>query len=248
VLVRPNDRTARRPPSAAGFSLIELLVVIAVVAVLLGMLLPSLRGARESARGVRCLSNLRGIAMLCRIYADQNRGVSPAIGFPYDAAPNWGLVVQSMTGQEGTTRDDLFRARALLVCPSGDALYGGGMTRTYAMNATGHAGAAIGDPDYYDTTPAFIRLDLIARPSVAPLFIDSARTPNAPPTRTASVIDFRQAAMLASSLGRWHGTRAGTSHGGAANVALADGAATCQPIADPPVPPSLPPAWVVPLP
>jgi prepilin-type N-terminal cleavage/methylation domain-containing protein len=236
-----RDRIAR----SDAFTLIELLVVIAVVGVLLGILLPSLRGARESARSTRCLGNLRSTAMLCRMYADANKGASPAIGFPYDAEPNWGLVVQSSAGQAGTTRDELFTARSVLVCPSVDASYGGGMTRTYAMNATGHAGPTMGDSDFYDIAPCFIRLDLIPFPSRTPLIVDSARTPNAPPTRTASVIDFRQPPMLLSSLGLWHGAN---SRGSATNLALCDGSAISQPLQTPLSPSSLPANWLVPLP
>ncbi len=197
--------------------------MIGVIAVLLGLVLPALAGARKSAQGVRCLSNLRSVSMLCRAYADDHRGVSPAIGYPYDAVPNWGLVVQSLAGHAGATREDLFRARSVLVCPIADALLGPGMTRTYAMNATGHAGPTMADPDDYDARPAFVRLDVVTLPSRTPLFIDSTRTPNAPPTRTASVIDFRQPTMVRTSLGAWHGTSASAP---ASNVAMADGSSS----------------------
>ena len=45
--------------SLRGFTLVELLVVIAIIAVLLSLLLPSLSSAREAAKSMKCLANLR---------------------------------------------------------------------------------------------------------------------------------------------------------------------------------------------
>jgi prepilin-type N-terminal cleavage/methylation domain-containing protein len=57
-----------------GFSLVELLVVIGLVAVLLGILLPVLAGAREGSRSTICLSNLRQLGMALQRYSDDQNG------------------------------------------------------------------------------------------------------------------------------------------------------------------------------
>ncbi len=50
-----------------GFTLIELLVVIAIIAILAAMLFPVFARARESARKIQCLSNVKNIAMAVQI-------------------------------------------------------------------------------------------------------------------------------------------------------------------------------------
>jgi prepilin-type N-terminal cleavage/methylation domain-containing protein len=62
-----------------AFTLIELLVVVAIITVLVGMLLPSLAGVRETSRQVKCQAQLRSIGQAVRGYIDEYGGFYPPI-------------------------------------------------------------------------------------------------------------------------------------------------------------------------
>lgn len=63
-----------------GFTLVELLVVIGIISVLIAILLPALRAAREAANAAVCLANLRSVGQAMMVYAAENKG--------YIAGPN----------------------------------------------------------------------------------------------------------------------------------------------------------------
>lgn len=95
-------RQARSHPSA--FTLVELLVVISIVSVLLAILIPSLKRARETGMAAQCASNLRQQMIAVHFYANNERDtalpwtgrwssgwgirLTPYLGNPYEAALN----------------------------------------------------------------------------------------------------------------------------------------------------------------
>lgn len=74
------------PSKCRGFTLVELLVAIGIIAVLISLLLPALNRAREQAKSVRCLGNLRQLAQAAAVYASANDEHYP---ISYYAVSSW---------------------------------------------------------------------------------------------------------------------------------------------------------------
>jgi len=94
-----------------GFTLIELLVVIAIIALLLGILLPTLNSARRQAKKIACFSNMRqmGVALQAYLIDSENR-LPPSSCHLSDPNQYWLKILTKYTGE-----------KLLFRCPSDEA-------------------------------------------------------------------------------------------------------------------------------
>ena len=74
MIARPNSKRASNGWRRHGFTLVELLVVVSIIALLIAILLPSLRKAREQAKLATCLASMTGFAKGSLTYAADDPG------------------------------------------------------------------------------------------------------------------------------------------------------------------------------
>ncbi|MBQ9502180.1 MAG: prepilin-type N-terminal cleavage/methylation domain-containing protein [Lentisphaeria bacterium] len=80
--------------TVSKFTLIELLVVIAIIAILAAMLMPALQQARETSLSTQCLSNIKQLMQLAKLYAEDYKGYYfHPTGWPKNDRTDWNVLL-----------------------------------------------------------------------------------------------------------------------------------------------------------
>ena len=139
-----KKNVAQRHAGLKGFTLIELLVVIAIIALLAAILFPSFSRARENARKVSCINNLKqlglGFLQYTQDYDELLPGSSPSSASPPTSAGGHWVVSPpaGCTGAASPCRPDTgaifpyIKSVQIYICPSDG--FGDDKRLSYAMN------------------------------------------------------------------------------------------------------------------
>lgn len=210
-----------------GFTLIELLVVISIIALLMGVLMPSLAKARSQAKGVVCLSRIKQMVLAAEAYAANHDGHYPIAIYRSDSRSYcWDFVSYSDSSGKLVVEPGILwqgdAAMEIQQCPEYKA---GSNTASdpytgYNYN-TSYIGHGEGEGPNGETIDSE-KVGSVRRPGECALFGDGEYS--------AGANKFMRAPLPSSKdtmNGRYAGTQ-GFRHSGKTNIAWADGHASLQ--------------------
>ena len=177
-----KGRLAAESLGLTGFTLIELLVVVAIIALLMAILIPALRTAREQGKRAVCLSNLRQLTLAWIMYADDNDGKICTAWVGPDQEDSW----VSMAGRNASEAQQIRAMKTgvlfpyvknlkLYKCPTGVR----GEMVTYSIVGSMWGGSTSPSSGHPEELCIKNRMQ-IQRPGERIVFVDEGKWPGSP--------------------------------------------------------------------